>query len=209
MLQREHDKVEVFVNSPVTPIPLVEFQEEDVNQVYRYCFSGNENLRIFYDSVPALNVMFLFALPETTCHILEEIFGQIRYQSCLTSVVQHFSSKGLINAAGKRIFLYTHDGTADLIFLEESHLVMLNTYKVRTLTDVTYYTFNLASHLGVDTQSTPVFVAGSPILRDPVVEELQKYTEKIYPIHPSAEFNRNIVATTDNIPYDLICSLLN
>ena len=209
LLQAKHDKVEVLVNGPVTPIPLVEFQEEDVDSIYSFCFSQNEDRRIFYDSVPATNTVLLFALPEITCHTLEDIFGEVRYQSCQTPVVQHFATKALANAVGKRMFVYTHDGTVDLIVLEESHLVMLNTYPVRTLTDVAYYTFNLASHLGMDIQTAPIFVAGLPFLRDPVVEELQKYAARVYPIHPSAEFNRNIVATTEGVPYDMVCGLLN
>lgn len=202
-------KAEVFVNGPVTPVPLVEFQEEDINSIYNFCFSQNENKRIFYDSVPASNVVLLFGLSEITCHTLEDIFGEVHYQSCLTPVVQHFATKGLGNTTGKRLFVYTHDGSIDLIVMQDSHMVMLNTYPVRTLTDVAYYTFNLASHIGMDMQTAPIFVAGLPTLRDPVVEELQKYAARVYPIHPSAEYNRHIVATTENISYDMICGLLN
>ena len=209
LLQHEYDKVEVFVNGPVTPIPLVEFQEEDVESIYGFCFSESEDRRVFYDSVPASNTVLLFALPEMTCRTLEDTFVEVRYQSCLTPVVQHFATKALSTATGKRMFVYTHDGTVDIIVLEESHLVMLNTYPVRTLTDVAYYTFNLAAHLGMDIQTSPIFVAGLPFLRDPVVEELQKYAAKVYPIHPSSEFNRHVVATTEGVSYDLICGLLN
>lgn len=209
LLQDIPDKVEVYVNGPVTPIPLVEFQEEDVSSIYNYCFTAGENRRIFYDSVPAVNAVLLFALSESTCRTLEDHFGQVRYQSCLTPVVQHFATKGLGNTDGRRMFVYTHDGTINLIVLEDSHLVMLNTYDVRTLTDVAYYTFNVASHLGMDLLTTPIFVVGFPNLRDPIVEELQKYAARVYPIHPSSEYNRNIVATTENVSYDLICGLLN
>ena len=209
LLKQKHDKVEVLVNGPVTPIPLVEFQEEDIESIYAFCFSEHEDQRIFYDSVPATNTVFLFSLPEITCRTLEDIFGAVRYQSCLTPVVQHFATKALSTAAGKRMFVYTHDGAIDVVILEESRLIMLNTYPVRTLTDVVYYVFNLVSHLGMDIQGSPIFVTGQPVLRDPVVEELQKYANHVYPIHPSSEFNRNIVATTEGVPYDVVCGLLN
>ena len=209
LLQEPHDKVVVMVNAPVTPVPLVEFQEEDVDSLYRFCFAPEEEQRIFYDSVPASNAVLLFALPEITCRTLEDIFGPVRYESCLTPVVQHFAHKGLTNTTGKRMFVYTHDGTIDLIVMEDTHLVMLNTYQVRTLTDVAYYALNLATHVGMYIQTAPIFVAGLPTLRDPVVEELQKYAERVYPIHPSSEFNRHIVATTEGVAYDLICGLLN
>lgn len=208
LLKTDYDKVEVFVNGPVTPVPLVEFQEEDVEAHYNYCFTSAENKRVFYDTVPASNVVLLFALTDATCRTLEDTFGEVRYLSTLTPVVQHFATKGLGNATGKRMFVYTHDGVIDIVVMEDTRLVLMNTYTVRTLTDVDYYTFNLASHLGMDTNECPIFVSGIPLLRNPVVEELQKYAERVYSINPAAEFNRNVVATTDDVPYDLVCGLL-
>ena len=46
------------------------------------------------------------------------------------------------------------------------------------------------------------------MLRDPVIDELQKYAPRVYPVNPSAEFNRNAVSTTEGVPYDLMCALL-
>ena len=67
-------------------------------------------------------------------------------------------------------------------------------------------TKELASQVSLS--STPVFVAGPTLLRDPVVTEFQQYAAKVFPIHPAADFNRHIVATTDGVPYDLVCALL-
>lgn len=208
LLQQPYDKAKVYVNAPVTPVPLAEFQEEDVNTAYNFCFSPDEKRRVFYDTVPASNVVLLFALAETTCRTLEETFGEVRFTSALTPVVQHFAQKGLGTTTDKRIFVYTHDGVIDVMVLDDNRLVMLNTYTVRTLTDVDYYVFNLAHHLGLNMNDTPVFVAGMSSLRNPMMEELQKYAARVYPVNPSAEFNRNVVSTTEGVPYDLMCALL-
>ena len=61
----------------------------------------------------------------------------------------------------------------------------------------------MARHLAIDISSTPVFVAGPTLLRDPVVTEFQQYAAKVFPIHPAADFNRHIVATTDGVPTTL------
>lgn len=208
LLRQPFDKVVVLVNGPVTPVPLAEFQEEDAEASYQYCFTPGERRRVFYDTVPASNAVFLFALNEATCRTLEDAFGDVRYTSVLCPVVQHFAAKGLANASGRRMFVYTHDGVVDVAVMEEMRLVMLNTYSVRTLADVAYYTFNLSHHLGIDVAEAPLFVAGNPLLRDPVVDELQKYASRVYAVNPAAEFNRNVVATTENVPYDLMCALL-
>ncbi|MGM9688234.1 MAG: DUF3822 family protein [Alloprevotella sp.] len=210
LLQDYAGRVEVLAGAPVTPVPLADFQEEDAATFYNFCFETEGNLRVFYDTVPAINTVFLFALPENTCRTLEEVFGaaSIHYTAALTPVMLTFAGKGLSAGNGKRIFLYVHDETADVAVLEGSRLIMLNAFAVRALTDVAYYTFNMVSHLATDIAQTPVFVAGPAALRDPVVTELQHYAGKVYAIQPAADFNRHVVSTTPGVPYDLMCALL-
>lgn len=208
MLRQSYQKVEVFVNAPVTPVPLTEFQEEDVEATYRFCFSQTESMRVFYDTVPAANVVLLFALPNDTCRTLDEIFPNVRYNASLTPVVQHFAKKATTLSADKRVFVNTYEGAIDVIIFSDNRLLMLNTYEVRTLADADYYLFNMLRHLAVDPNTTPIFVSGDANLRNPLIEELQHYAPKVFPVNPAAEFNRHLVATTEQVPYDLMCALL-
>lgn len=209
ILRQPINQVEIFVNSPVTPIPLAEFQEEDAEVFHNFCFTNKQKSRVFYDTVPASNVVFLFSLPETTCRAIEESFGEVRYTAALTPVVQHFAKKGLSTNNDKRIFVYSHDGVINVIVLEESRLIMQNTYIVHTLTDVDYYVLNIAHSLSLDLNKTPIFIAGIPSLRNPIIDELQKYAPRVYPINPTAEFNRSTISNTEGVPYDLMCALHN
>ncbi len=209
MLKQQAQRVEMLINTPVTPVPLMEFQEEDCESIYQYCFSQQGRMRVFYDTVPAANVVLVFALDELMCKTLEDAFGTVRYCSAQTSVLQHFSRKGLDSSpTRRRMFVYTHEGNVDVSVFDNERLVMFNSYPVRALTDVDYYVFNLAHHLAFNTAEEPIFVAGEEILRAPVVEELQKYAPRIYGIHPESDFNRHVVATTPDVPYDFICKLL-
>lgn len=208
LLKQPFDRVEVLVDAPVTPVPLAEFQEEDAECIYNYCFTSSERRRIFYDTVPASNLVLLFALSQAPCHTIEEAFGSVRYTSVYGPVLQHFAGKGLGNAEGKRLFVYQHDGTAIIAVMEDSRLVLLNSYNVRTLSDMCYYTFSLATQQGVDLATAPLFVAGDSMLRNALVDELAKYARRVYAVNPAAEFNRHIVSTTPQVPYDLMCALI-
>lgn len=208
--QARDTAVEVHVRGGLTPVPLAEFQEEDAERTYDFCFSPEGSRRVFYDTVPACNIVGLFALSEATCRVLEDTVGrQIRYTSSLGAVVQHFATKGLANATGgKRIFVYAHDDVADIAIFEETRLITLNTYHVQSLSDIAYYTYNLAHHVGIRTEADPIFVAGPATIREPLTEELLKFAERVYPINPAAEFNRHPVVMTKGIPYDFVCALL-
>lgn len=208
LLKTRQGRTEVDIVCPVTPVPLAEFQEEDAEETYGFCFAGEGKRRVFYDTVPACNVVVLFALAEETCHTVEEVFGQVRYTPVLGAVVQHFAARSAASTPGKRLFVYTHDGAIDVAIFEGSRLIVFNSYAVRALTDVAYYTFNLANHIGTDIGEAPLFVAGEASLRDPVVEELGKYAAHVFPVNPAADFNRSVVAATAGVPYDLMCVLL-
>ena len=210
MLKLPFSHVEVVINTPVTPVPLADFQEEDCQSTYSYCFTQNKAMRVFYDIVPAANVVLLFALEEVMCRTLEEAFGEVRYSSAQTALLQHFSSKGLSTASTshRRLFVYVHEGIADVSIFEDTHLVMFNSYAVHTPSDVAFYVFNLTHHLGFNVQEDPLFIAGEDLLRQPVVEELGRYAPRVYGVNPAADFNRHVVSTTPHVPYDLIPLLL-
>lgn len=209
LLNMPTDRVEVLVEAPVTPVPLAVFQEEDAEALYHACFEKKGPLRVFYDTVPAVNAVFLFSLPEATCRTLDEAFqGRVRYTTTLASVVHVFAGKGLAATGGRRLFVYVHDGVSDVVLLEGNRLLMLNTYNVQAPTDVCYYTFNMVRHLGLEPAGQPIYVAGEDALLDPVVDHFQHYAPEVYAINPAADFNRHIVATTEGVPYDLMCHLL-
>lgn len=201
-------RVEVHVKGPVTPVPLADFQEEDVERLYAFCFAPGEARRTFYDIVPACNVVALFALPEQTCRILEDTLGHIHYTSATASVVSHFAGKGRSATPTRRIYIYTHDDEIDVAVFEDMRLLALNTYKALGPADVAYYTLNLAHHIGADLTTTPLYIAGDTTRRDAAVAELSQYVTHVYPVNPSADFNRHIIATTPHVPYDMMCALL-
>jgi hypothetical protein len=72
-----NEVTQVLVVGSVTPIPLAEFQEEDCDAFYNYCFKPEIPHRVFYDVVPSANLMLVFGLPETTCKTVEEVLGEV------------------------------------------------------------------------------------------------------------------------------------
>jgi len=208
LIKEPHDKIEILVNTIATPVPLSEFQEEDSETIWRLCFTHNDNERVFYDTAPAADIVLLYAVDKATCHTIEDAFGEVRYTSAIAPLVQHFSTKALGVSQGKRVFVYTHDGVTDVFVFEETRLLALNTYKIRALSDIAYYTLNLAKNIGTDLADTPFFVAGEEAQRNAAASELEKYASRVYHVNPAAEFNRNPVSMQRDIAYDMMCALI-
>ena len=207
ILQAPVGRVQALVTGAVTPVPLADFQEEDSEVLYDFCFPGEKKRRIFYDLLPTANVVLLFALEETVCHALEEAFGNVHYVSSLTPVLRHFSTKGSA-VQEKRLFAYLHEQAADIAVFEKSRLLLANTFHIHAPVDAAYYILNAAKQLGMPPLQTPFYLAGPAGQRDGVATELRKYATNVYPILPASEFNRHPVAATEGVPYDLATLLI-
>lgn len=208
LIKEPHDKIEILVSTIATPVPISEFQEEYADAIWKLCFTHNDNERIFYDTAPAADIALLYAVDKAACHTIEETLGEVRYTSTITPLVQHFATKALGVSQGKRVFAHIHGGATDVLVFEDTRLLALNTYKVRALPDIAYYTLNLAKNIGADLADTPFFVAGEETQRNTAVSELEKYASRVYPINPAAEFNRNPVSMHRDVAYDMMCALI-
>lgn len=211
ILQAPVEHVQVLVSTPAIPVPLADFQEEDCETIYNYCFTPDARRRVFYDAVSATSTVLLFALEEMTCHVIEDAFNSnVHYISATTPVLKHFATKGNQGEREKRLFIYCHEQTAEIFLFEESRLIALNAYSVQAPTDVAFYAFNLACMHAANLQEAPVYVAcNEQALKDAICTELQKYAANVRPVNPGAEFNRHIVAVTPAVPYDLINLLIS
>lgn len=202
--------VEVLVGGAVTPIPLTDFQEEDCETYFNYCFPETDTKRrVFYDVIASANVVLLFALDETTCRALEKQFSDVHYSSTLTSVVRHFAQKSDRDKETTRIYAYCHETECDIAAFEGKRLLMLNEYEAHSATDVAYYVLNVAQTLGQDVQDTPLHIAGPTDWRNAAGKELEKYAANVRYLNPIAEFQRHPVALKKDMPYDLMTLLID
>ena len=164
---------------------------------------------VFYDIVPAANVVLMFSLDEQTCRNIEEVFDNVRYVSALTPILRRFSTKGIQGNPNKRLFVYRHEKSIDIAVFEETRLIMVNSYPANTEMDACYYIFNVGKQLAIDNSAAAFYVAGAQDLREKMVTALQQFATNVYGINPTAEFNRHIVSTTEGVPYDLMTLLID
>lgn len=202
--------VEVLISGGVTPVPLPDFQEEDCETYFDYCFPNEgKKRRVFYDTVAAANVVLLFALEDRLCRAVEEHFENVHYTATLTAVVRHFAMKAERAKATQSLYAYSHERTCDVAVFNEGRLQLLNSYEAQEATDAAYYILNAAKELGIDLQHAPLHIAGPTELRTATGSELQKYASNVMYLNPIAEFQRHPIAQKGNMPYDLMTLLID
>lgn len=205
-------QMEVVVVSPITIVPLAEFEEEQSVELYHYTLLGDNEprsaRRVHYDLLPAANAVILFSIKEELCHAIETIFGEVHYVSSFTSWVKRFSSK--VNThQRRRAYLHCAEQQIDIAIYEGHHLLILNSYEVNTAADAAYYTLNVAQNLGLDLQQIPISLFGLEQQRDAIEEQISRYVRNVGVVRLSAEFNRHPITLLPNIPFDLATQILN
>lgn len=206
--KEQKEATQILTVGSVTPVPLADFQEEDCDAFYNYCFKPEVPHRVFYDVIPSANLMLVFGLPETTCRAMEEVLGEVHYVSALSPVLKQFVLKAM-QGQGTQLFIHTHEKTIDVILIESSgRLLFTNSYEVNTATDAAYYAFNIINHHGLKPQETPIHIAGTPELRNPLIAELGKFAPHALPILPSIDFHHHEIASTEGMTYDMMAFLL-
>ncbi len=208
ILKSPFHRVEALTAGRTTLVPLSDFQEEDCETIYNYCFPEKQRRRVFYDTIPGANAVLLFSLEENTCQALENAFGNVRYTSALTPVLRHFSTKS-IDRAHRCLYVHCHEQVADLAVFEDYRLIMANTYEVYNASDVAYYVLNVARQTGVDLKSEPVFVVDNDEQFSKVSDEIRRFASQLTVLEPAKEFKQHIVASTPDVPYDLINLLIH
>lgn len=196
--------VVVSVVGNFTPVPLADFQEEYCDTFYNYSVSPDVKHRAFYDVVPAANMVLLFGLPELTCQMIEEVFGEVRYVSAITSVVKHMYRR----TSGASMFIYAHEQDATIMVMEGAKLALLNSYSVQGADDVAYYALSILSQLGIKPDMLTLSIAGHASVRNPMIARLQQFVPKVLPVLPTQEFNHEIAAE-EALAYDLVTLLLS
>lgn len=208
LAQERFESVRVTVDARYTLVPLNEFLEEDCETLFRYNFSYAEPMRTFYDTLPVSNAIVLFAMPESACRQIEDYLGDVTYTCTMTPVLSHFAQKNRSVVGKRQLYAYLHEQKMNVAAFEDGRLMLANTFSVLATDDVAYYLLFIFRQLGWNKAEDTILVAGENHERDEAVYTLRRYVKEVYPVNPTAEYNRHPVACRNDIPYDLTTLLL-
>ena len=130
---RTEDRVHVGVLSPVTVVPLAEFEESTAEAVYQFVFNGRRaskaKRRVFYDMLPSSNGVLLFALDEGHCAEVERELGEVHYFSPFSGLLQWMAGRKQ-TARQHRVFIHCRTTQIDVAYFEGHRIFAFNTFDV-------------------------------------------------------------------------------
>ena len=209
LVRGDFNYVRVLMEGPATLVPLSEFDEDLTEDIYFFNFTGNRRrLRVFYDTLPHLNAVLLFAADRDVCHTLEETFPNILFQSAETPQLLHFASCSRTAAACGRLFVSLAPNRMSFSAFRNGKIELYNSYKLHHLHDAAYYILQALLLWNFRQETDEVYLGGKRDLAEQLYADMQPYVNKLFLLKAEEEFNSNVAALQNALPYDMITLLL-
>ncbi len=204
-----YDLVDTYFVEPMTLIPLREFEEEDIDEVYFYNSPNlKESCKVFYDSLPYLNAILLFSVDKGVCHSLQEFYPNVKFHCALTSLVLQYGGRYPFSAVHPRLYCYLDEGMLTLVAFKRGELAFLNAYRLHNDGDALYYIACVAERLGMKPEDEMIYVGGSTLEAKNVVLSMDRIGYRGFLMEDTEELSHHPIGRIGAFPYDLKVILL-
>ncbi|MBR2230112.1 MAG: DUF3822 family protein [Prevotella sp.] len=205
MLQRQYERVVVLVDSPMMMIPTEMFNEDEVEMLYRYTFTGQNQMAVFHSVVPELNVVAVFSLSKDLRTVLTDRFEQsLRMEPATSAIWLHMYQKSFTGPRQK-LYGYFHDRSLEVFAFAQGRFKFYNSYAVSSNpNDALFYLLSVWKQLGMAPSEDEMHLSGDIPGREQLTDEARRFIKRVFITNPSGEFNRAPVTQIEGMPYDLM-----
>lgn len=202
----------VLVDAPVLLIPVEVFEERTIVEMYNHSFPRREQEQVYYNVLPDLNAVAVFAFSKDLHTVLDDNFADLSILSALSPVWRHLHRRSFTGARSK-LYGYFHDQKLDIFSFHQNRFKFFNQFETTRTHDALYFLLYVWKQLQLSTEHDElhlvgdIFVAETPAAdggQQWLVDELRRYLQNVYVINPSAEFNRSPVTRIAGMPFDLM-----
>ena len=201
--------VDAYVTEMTTLVPLKEFEEDDVEDIYYLNFPQmRKRSKVFYDTLPYLNALLLFGVDKDVCNTVRDYYPAVKFHSPLTSLVLQFASRYPFSSTEPRLYCYLNEQQLTLLVIKRGQLEFMNTYKIHNPSDSVYYIACIAERFGLSAEHEKVYVGGDQPDAQNLTLALERINLKGFHMDDKEELSHHPIANISVFPYDLKVMLL-
>ncbi len=204
-------RVAVLVDCRVVLVPLNEFDDDEMDLMYKYNMPQSYSRhRVFYDMLPLQNAVMLGSVDKDLEHTVLEAFPNAMFHSALMPLLLHFSSLcSRTDKAGKAFATWMGENLVLMAF-RKGEISLTNTYeKVGGKSNALYFLLSFLRQWNVVPERDEVYLAGWSEKNEETERQLAPYMPNTFRLEPEKEFNRHVLALTKDLSYDMVVMLLN
>lgn len=203
LLQQQYQRVNVLVSTTeVTTVPVAYFDAKDIENVFAVNFPKARPQHVTYNVLRRSGVALIFGIERTVYQLLLDDFPNARFYAASSTLIEFFGEKSA-GGSNRKMYVYLHEKEITLYAFEQSRILFLNSFTVRTITDMQYYILNVWQQLGYDQIDDALFIVGDGDNRQELADKISYFLQNVSLIDRSSDFRDSLTQGNSMIPYDL------
>ncbi len=203
LLKEQYQRVNVLVTTPsFTTIPAVDFNRESIDEVFRFVFPDQENIRVSYNVLRRSGIAIVFGLDKNIYKLIIDDFPRARFYASASTLVEFFSDKS-IGSGNRKMYVYLHGKEMTIYCFHEGRMLFVNNYRVNGVNDCQYYILNLWEQFGFDALEDGLEIVSDGDMSQLLADKIQYFIKKADMIDRNEDFRQTITHGNKMIPYDL------
>ncbi len=199
-------KVQVLMDVPVLMVPVEQFQEPDIVELYRYAFPGHDQDAVLYNVLPDLNAVTVFAMNKDLKLVVDDNFSDAKFIVAMSPVWRHLYQRSFTGARNK-LYGYFRERRLDVFSFQQNRFKFCNQFEVNNAHDILYFLLYVWKQLMLQPEHDELHLVGDLPEQEWLMDELRRYLQKVYKINPSAELHQAPATGVKGMPFDLMTLL--
>lgn len=195
-------RVRVLIDSDVLMVPIELFDEQTMAEMHNNAFPRQEQDAIFYNVLPDLNAVAVFAMNKDLKLVLDDHFRDVRLISAMSPVWRHMHQRSYTGSRNK-LFGYFHEGRLEIFSFKQNRFKFCNSFEATRSKDALYFLIYVWNQLQLQQRFDELYLMGDIPEKDWMTNELKRYVQKVFVINPSAEFGEHPGTELKGVPFDL------
>lgn len=208
ILPQASDRVQLLVDTPVLLVPNEEFDEGDTEPLFRHTYPDQHHDVVMHHVIPDLNCVAVFGVNKDLRVVVNDHFEDVRIMPAIVPVWQHLHQRSY-SGQSRKLYAYFHDRQLSVFAFAKNRFRFANTFNATEVTDSAYFILYVWQQLAFDHKKDELYYVGDMNDADGLRAELKKYVQNVFPISPSAEFNRAPITQEPHVTYDVVCYIMH
>lgn len=199
-------RAQVLIDSKPLLIPVEQFQESDIETLYRHSFTQSQQNSVTYNVLPDLNAVAIFCINKDLRLVINDHFSDVNLIHLMTPVWRYLHQRSFSGHRNK-LYGYFHDKQLDIFSFQQNRFKFCNAFDTVRAHDSLYFLLYVWKQLNLQPEHDEMHLVGEIPEKDWLMQELRRYLQKAYALNPTAEFNRAPATQIKNMPFDLMTLL--
>ena len=197
-------RVQVVIDTPSMLVPIEQFEEENINDLYAYTFAPSQEPRkILFNVLPDLKAVCLFPINKDLYGVLNDRYADVQFIHALTPVWRHMHQRSFTGHFNK-LYASFHGRQLCLFAFQQNRFKFCNSFDAAHAHDALYYLLYVWKQLRLEREHDELHILGDIPEQEWLLQELKRFLQNAYLINAKAEFQDAPATKIKGMPYDLI-----